>query len=33
MLDWSRSNLELLFNAGYEAGLNFLELCGGAIWG
>ncbi len=33
MLDWSRSNLELLFNAGYEAGLGFLELYGEEIWG
>jgi NTE family protein len=32
MLDWSRSNLERLFDIGYEAGLCFYEQWGSEIW-
>jgi NTE family protein len=33
MLDWSRSNLERLFDIGYEHGLHFLHDYGDEIWG
>ena len=32
MLDWSRSNLERLFNIGYESGVLFIESHGDEIW-
>jgi NTE family protein len=32
ILDWSRSNMERLFDIGYEAGLSFLQLYYDDIW-